>query len=118
MRESIMKNLTGFIVEVRTKNQSPISYRYDGESKKLRPNETFVGYFWQMTDRQDDASFKKAHIRETVLHDTDKKLYSDGGEAVFFIDDVAITVRALRGPASNNRFVSEEFKKYETWNSV
>lgn len=75
-----------------------------------------MGYFWQMTDRQDDGTFKKAHIRETLLHDADKKLFSYGEEAVFSVDDVEITIRALRGPASNNRCLSKEFKKYETWN--
>lgn len=113
-----MKNITGFIVEVRAKSQSTISYQYGAESKKLRPNEIFVGYFRQMTDKQDDGTYKKAYVRETLLQDTGKKLFSYGEEAVFSADDVAITIRALRGPDSNNRHLSKEFKNYETWNLV
>ena len=113
-----MENITGFVVEVKPKprKRDAISYQYDAGTKLLRPDETFVGYFWQMTDRQNDGTYKKAHIRETLLHDADKKLFSYGGEAVFSLDDVVITIRALRGPASNNRHLSKEFKKYETWN--
>jgi len=113
-----MKNLTGFIVEVRAKNRNSIRYQYDGRAKLLRTNEIFVGYFSQMTDRQADDTYSKAHIRETLLHDGDRKLFSYGEEAVFSVDDVVITIRALRGPASNNRHLSKEFKKYETWNQV
>lgn len=111
-----MENLTGFIVEAKPKKRRAISYQYGAESKKLRPSETFVGYFRQMTDRQGDGTYKKAHVRETLLRDADRRLFSYGEEAVFSIDDVVITIRALRGPASNNRCLSKEFKKYETWN--
>jgi hypothetical protein len=113
-----MDNLTGFIVDVRTKDQIPISYQYNTESKVLRPNETFLGYFWQMTGSQGDGTFTKAHIHEIQLLDIDKKLFSYGGETIFANDSVLITIRALRGPVSNNRYLSKEFKKYETWNSI
>ncbi|WP_394754159.1 hypothetical protein [Crenothrix sp.] len=114
--QKFQENITGFIVEVITKNQAPIDYVYDNKWKILQANESFIGYFWQMTERQDDGTFQKAHIRETRLRDIDKKIFSYGGEAVFSYDEVLITIRALRGPDSNNRFLSKEFKKYETWN--
>jgi len=116
--QRVQDNFTGFIVEVKIKNQHAVSYRYDGETKLLELNETYVGYFWQMTGAQDDGTFKKAHVHETLLIDADKKLFLYGGEAVFSVDDVVITIRALRGPTSNNRYLPKKYEKYETWNSA
>jgi len=112
------ENLTGFIVEVRTKDQISVTYQYAGTCKTLKPNQTFVGYFWQMTEKQDDGTFKKAHIQEIQLIDMANKLFSYGKQAVFAVDQIVISILALRGPDSNNRYLSEEFNKYETWNSV
>lgn len=114
--QKVQEILTGFIVEVRTKHQTSISYLYGTETKILQPNEIFVGYFWQMTDRQDDGTFKKAHITKTRFFDRENKLFSYGRDAVFSYDEVLISIRALRGPKSNNRFLPEKFLKYETWN--
>jgi hypothetical protein len=116
--QSIQENLTGFIVEVRSKTQAPISYQYDSKSKTLKPSETFVGYFWQMTDKQDDGTWEKAYIHETRLVDISKKLFSYGGKAIFSYNEVLLTILALRGPDSNNRYLSREFEIYETWNSA
>lgn len=112
------ENFTGFIVEVSPGNQTFITYVYDGQSKILQPNETFVGYFWQMTDRQGDGTFGKYHMSEIRFVDADKKLFSYGGEAVFLSEDVVVSIRALRGPDSNNRYLLNKFKKFETWNAV
>ena len=116
--QKIQENLTGFIVEVSTRNQTPSRYQYNTTSKILQPNETFVGYFYQMTDKQDDGTFKKSHIHETRPLDMDKKLFSYGEIAIFSNDEVLITILALRGPDSNNRYLSRKFENYETWNLI
>lgn len=71
-----------------------------------------------MTDRQADGTFKKAHIHETRLVDAKRSLFTYGGEAVFCADEISITIRALRGPDSNNRYLPQDFKKYEIWNPL
>ena len=114
--------LMGLIVEVRSKTHKPI----DSPAQ-----ETFVGYFGSMSDRQADGSYRIAHIRETHLLDADAKkrlsqrygkeldaekmLFKYGQAMEFYVDDVQITARALRGPAYINRYLSEDLQKYETW---
>ena len=110
--------LNGFIVEVSSKTKVPVKYQYNGERKTLQPTETFVGYFWQMTGKQEDGTFKKAHIQETRLLDTQQKMFAYGGKAVFDVCDISIVLRALRGPAQNNRHLPKKLQSYETWNEV
>lgn len=111
-----MKNITGFIVEVSTKDSKPVEYTYAGTLKILNPGKKFVGYFWQMTGNLGNGEWSTAHIRETSQ--TGSKTFEYGAEATFAIDKVTIVVRALRGPESNNRYLSEEYEDYETWHEV
>lgn len=70
-----------------------------------------------MTERAPDGSFARAHIKETRLIDSEHLLFDYGDMAVFDVADVDISIRALRGPDSNNRFLSAELLAYETWNN-
>ena len=114
--QRLPENLMGFIVEVKPKGQCEISYQYDSVTKVLHQGETFLGYFWQMTDLQEDGSFRRAHIEETILlEDKAPRQFSYGGKAVFTVNNISISIRALRVPDSNNCNLSMELKDHETW---
>lgn len=108
----------GFIVEVCPKRNVDIYYHQCGTSKVLHPDEKFVGYFWQMTEQVNDGGWRTAHIQEIRLLDPESKRFEYMGHATFNTADVSIQIRALRGPASNNRYVPSHFRSLETWNSV
>lgn len=114
-----MKSLTGFIVEVRTAEDSPVKYMCNGQRCELLPDEIFVGYCWSETDRQPDGSFATVQIVETHLVDHEKRLFEYGRKAAFNAKDIVMTIRALRGPESNVRLMSKAItRKYEVWNQL
>lgn len=113
-----MADPMGFIVEVRTKSQKSLSYKYGDQSRVLEPNETFIGYFRQTTEAGFNGTFKKAYIQEIQIVDHDKKLFEYGEEAVFPLEDISINIWALRGPESNNTCLPPEYQQYETWNNI
>jgi len=110
-----MENITGFIVKVTPKGSEPVKYQYDGKTSMLDFNEDFIGYFWQMTGRNDDNSWQFAHINKLSLIDPDRKQFRYEKEAIFDIPTVNIAIKAKRGPDSNNRFLPDKFDHLETW---
>ncbi len=113
-----MDNITGFIVEVKSKSGETVEYTYNNEKTILSGNDVFVGYFWQMTVPEKDGEYYKAHITKISLIDKQKLLFRYEKEAVFDTNEVEITIKAKRGPESNNKFLEKTYDKYETWNSV
>jgi len=113
-----MENITGFIVLVEPFGEKPIEFIYNGEKAALKVGDKFIGYFWQMTDKDVAGNFHKAHIRKINLVDTEKRLFRFKGEAKFNVSTVSISIHAKIGPESNNRFLPKEFDQYDTWNLI
>ena len=111
-----MENITGFIVRVLPLDEKPTEFIYYGEIATLNVGDEFIGYFWQMTDKDDAGNFQKAHIRKINLVDPEKRLFKFEGEAKFNVSTVLISIHAKIGPESKNRFLSQEFDEYDTWN--
>lgn len=111
-----MENITGFIVRVEPLGEKPIEFIYNGEKATLNIDDYFVGYFWQMTDKDDTGNFHKAHIRKINLVDPEKRLFKFESQAKFDVSSVSIKIHAKIGPESNNKFLSKEFDQYDTWN--
>jgi hypothetical protein len=78
-------NMTGFNVEIRSRLPSPISYRIENAIRTLSPGDKFTGYFRQMTVRQFNGSFEKAHIED-----------SNGNKAIFFADEIEVKKLDMR----------------------
>jgi hypothetical protein len=74
-----------------------VNFSYGSDQRCLSADANFIGYFWQMTGRRSDGSFSIAHIREVVMIDAARKKYQFGDDAIFSVDEVIITPRALRG---------------------
>lgn len=107
----IQENLTGFIVEVRPRKDNAQIFSQNGEERYLSISAPILGYFQQMTDKKNDGRFHKAHLIEIEIADPEKKSYKELDQITVKIDDVNITIRALRG---GNEYPSE-FAIYETW---
>ena len=112
--ESITKGQCGFIYEVASTRDFPIEYRYGRVSLFLKPGEKFVGYFQQVFTNEK----RWAYVHRTYLIDPENNRFEYGEVAVFDMDDVTFNFIALRGPASNNRYLPKEFEKYPTWISI
>ena len=107
-----LSNPTGLIVEVRPKNQDGVEFEKGISSCKLIGDDYFIGYCWQIMN-------EAAYIHEAILIDNESKMFRYGEEAIFPLDKVIITIKALRGPNSNNRFIlPKELRTYETWNPI
>lgn len=78
----------------------------------LGKGEEFIGYFWQMTSPCNDGHFSEAHVTKINLVDPDNRLYSRGENAVFPVDGVSISVRALRGEIP---YTPPGYEGYERW---
>lgn len=111
-----MKNITGFIVEVSSKNQKSIEYIFDGSIKILNNEDKFIGYFWQITEKGPYSSWDNAYIHEVILINNEQKLFKYGGETIFDLSKVNLKIKAKRGPESNNKYLPSDYDKYETWN--
>lgn len=107
----IQENLTGFIVEVRPRKDNVQIFSQDGRVRYLSISAPILGYFWQVTDKRNDGRFHKAHLIEIEITDPRRKLYRELDQLTVNIDDVNITILALRG---GNEYPSE-FSIYETW---
>ena len=70
-------NMTGFNVEIRSRLPLPIFYQIKNTIRTLSPGDKFTGYFKQMTVRQFNGSFEKAHIEDL-----------NGNETIFFADEI------------------------------
>ena len=113
-----MSNLMGFIVEIRTKYDNPVVYKYGKDYTTLKADESFIGYFGQANRLRPDGPYNMAIIDKIKIIDKEKKLFEYEKCAVFDLDEVKIELWALRGPESNNTCLPEKYKKYETWNAV
>lgn len=78
-----MENITGFIVRVKPLGRKPTHYYYNGSETILDIGDEFIGYFWQMTEKDEVGKFHKAHIRKVILIDSEKLFFRYGGEAAF-----------------------------------
>ena len=110
-----MEDLTGFIVNVKSIGNKSIKYKYDEKIKSLSKDEVIIGYFWQMTERDETGKCMKAHIHEVILIDYGKLLFKYGKEMIFNSSEVKIKIIAKRGWKSNNENLSKEYDQYETW---
>jgi len=113
-----MKNITGFIVEVRPKKSKTVEFIFDGGTAILSEKNLFIGYFWQMTDLDLNGEWTKAYVTKISLLDIEKLLFCYDKEAIFDINEVEISIKAKRGPESNNKFLPAEYDKLETWNLI
>lgn len=111
-----MEKISGFIVRVKPLKNCPVFYMYNGVKATLNVDEEFIGYFWQATNNDVSGNFMKAHIQKTVLVDPVRLVFQYEGEAVFDTDNVIIEIIAKRGPDLNNKYLSNKFDKYDTWN--
>lgn len=107
----------GFIVEVTPFSDEVVHYRYGSEWLTLNSGEKFIGYFRQIVTDQVSSS-KSAYITKTILSSSDENIFEYGEEAIFDYEKISLTIKALRGPASNNRYLDRKFLKYPTWNQV
>lgn len=108
-----MKNITGFIVEVRTREQVAITYSYNGLDKTLLPNESFVGYFRMINCSTEN---EQAYVEEVIFINEEERTFKNGGEAIFNDQDVSIEIRALCGPFPQDSDFPKRYPKYEIWN--
>jgi len=113
-----MKGSPGFVVKVVPNKVEPISYQSNGFMKNLSPEDEFIGYFWQILTQKNGAQCHVANITRIVPNDGVSKLFHYADEAWFDMNDIETTIVALRGPSSNNRFLSKKYKAFETWNIV
>lgn len=111
-----MVDLTGFIVTVKPIGGDPVEYEYDGRKALLTIEDDFIGYLGCMHDKNEDDTWKYADIDKITLIDKEKLLFHYKKIAVFDTNKVVITIKAKRGPESNNKGLPEEYDQYETWN--
>jgi len=107
-----MENLTGFIVSVRTKSNSPVSYTIDNEPAVLLPGEEFIGYLQSETQDSLESDWTRAHLQKVILMSEKRKLFRYGGSATFASGGIVVSILAKRGPAT----YPAEYDQYETWN--
>jgi len=107
-----MENLTGFIVSVRTKSNSPVSYTIDNEPVVLLPGEEFIGYLQAETQDSLESDWTRAHLQKVILMSEKRKLFRYGGSATFASGGIVVSILAKRGSNS----YPHEFDQYETWN--
>lgn len=113
-----MENITGFIVEITTKGNDPISYFYGNSERKLYPGDKFLGYFFQMTDEDENGFWQKSHITKISLVDDKKFLFKYEMDAIFNTELVNFQIIAKRGPESNNIGMPDIYDKFPTWNPL
>lgn len=110
-----MKGVPGFIVKVVPSKAGQICYQSNGFVKTLNPEDEFIGYFWQILNEKDGAKCHLANITRIVPRSSDSKSFCYADEAWFEMSDIETIVVALRGPKSNNRFLTKEYRAFETW---
>ena len=116
-----MENITGFIVEVRTRGERPVAYDYGGDLATLNAGEPFIGYVYMMTQKgefHENKPFIMAHIDKIEIVDREKRTFKYNQKAVFNLNEVTVKIWGLRGPESNNTCLPEKFKRYDTWNAI
>lgn len=103
----------GYIVKV-----SPADGRYVEYSHgALWLDEIFIGYFRQMTGKQDDGAFAVAHFQEVKrIPGTDVFVY--GRDVKFKVADIRMEICALRAPLSNYRECTGAIEKLPLWTVV
>lgn len=102
----------GYMVKV-TPVDGPVEYSHG----TLWPNEAFIGYFWQMTGKQDDGEFTVAHFREVRrTPGTDDFFYSRDVE--FKVADIHMEICALRAPLSNYLGCAVAIKGLPLWRVI
>jgi hypothetical protein len=116
VKVSEVENMTGFIVRVTPRSSVEIYYSSSGNQLKLIPGQEVVGYFWQMTSRREDSTFDTLHItRFDLIERNNKKYYIQHENLQFIEEEVNVEIVALRGPESNNRYLSKEHQHLEMW---
>lgn len=113
-----MRGSPGFVVKVVPNKEERINYQSEDLLKTLSPEDEFIGYFWQILTQRDGVQCHVANITRIVPSDGNSKLFHYADEAWFDMADIKTTIVALRGPASNNRFLSKEYRAFETWDIV
>lgn len=103
----------GYIVKVSPADGRSVEYSHG----TLWPDEVFIGYFWQMTDKRDDGEFAVAHLREVKrIPGTDDFVY--GRDVKFNVASIIIEVFALRAPLSNYRGCARNIEGLPVWSGV
>ena len=102
----------GYIVKV-TPSDGAAEYSHG----TLWTDESFIGYFWQMTGKQDDGEFAMAHFREVKrIPGTDDFVY--GKDVEFKVAEIRIEICALRAPLSNYRGCTRPIENLPLWTAV
>jgi hypothetical protein len=103
----------GYIVRVSPANGRSVEYSHGA----LWPDENFIGYFWQMTGKQDDGEFSVAHFHEVKrILGADDFVY--GRNVEFNVADISIEVCALRAPLSNYSGCKKTIDNLPLWKAV
>ncbi len=102
----------GYIVNV-----TPSDHVTEYSRGTLWVDEFFIGYFWQMTGKQDDGEFAVAHFREVKrIPGTDNFVY--GRDVEFMVADIRIEICALRAPLSNYRGCKGPIQDLPLWTAI
>lgn len=102
----------GYIVKV-TPSDGPAEYNHG----ILRADEYFIGYFWQVTGKQDDGEFAVAHFREVKrIPGADDFVY--GRDVEFKVADIRMDICALRAPLSNYRGSTRPIEDLPLWTAL
>ena len=103
----------GYIVKVSSADGRYVEYSHGA----LWSDEIFIGYFWQMTGKQDDGEFAVAHFQEVKqIPGTEDFVY--GQDVKFNVADIKIEVCALRAPLSNYSGCKKSIDNLPLWTSV
>lgn len=113
-----MNGVPGFIVKVVPSKKEEITYLSSGMVKTLSLEDEFIGYFWQTLTERNGVKCHVANITRIVPSEFDSKLFHYADEAWFEMGDIKTTIVALRGATSNNRYLSKEYRAFETWDIV
>lgn len=102
----------GYIVKV-TPSDCAAEYSHG----TLWSDEVFIGYFWQMTGKQDDGEFAVAHLREVKrISGTDDFVY--GRDVEFKVADIRMEICALRAPLSNYHGCAGHIENLPSWTAI